>query len=127
MLNYKFDKSELKIFLLILFISFFIRFPYFFSDLIDGDEITFAIMGNWVMDGNLPYDGLTDFKTPLTFYLYGIFMKIFDGDIFSLRVIGTFFLGSTSFIIYLICKKIISINTILPSIFFFIVFKFFLF
>ena len=45
---------------------------------IDGDEITFVIMGNWVMSGNLAYDGLTDFKTPFLFYLYGILSNILD-------------------------------------------------
>ena len=65
--------------ILILLILFFINYKisFFSKGLIDGDEITFVIMGNWVMSGNLAYDGLTDFKTPFLFLSLRNFIKYF--------------------------------------------------
>ena len=109
--------NNFNILILLILFSLIIRFPFFSKGLIDGDEITFVIMGNWVMSGNLAYDGLTDFKTPFLFYLYGILSNILENNLYSLRLFGSVLIGISSFIYYKILEKLKIENCFIASIF----------
>ena len=62
--------SYLLLFLFILII----RFPFFFTDEFNWDESTYIIIGQWIVDGNLPYLEKTAIKPPLLYYLYSLFV-----------------------------------------------------
>ena len=55
------------VYLFLFGVALFIRFPFFFRDIIDHDESTFIFIGNSIADGYLPYDYLWDLKPPLLF------------------------------------------------------------
>ena len=56
------------------FFNFFLRLPFFFTDVFNWDESTYIIIGQWIVDGGLPYLGRTEIKPPLLGYLYSFFV-----------------------------------------------------
>ena len=42
-------------------------------------------MGQWILDGNLPYVDRTAVKPPLLYYLYALFVKLSFEEIFLIR------------------------------------------
>ena len=56
----------------IIFFVFSLKFPFFFTDVFNWDESTYIIIGQWIIDGGLPYIERTEVKPPLLGYLYAI-------------------------------------------------------
>ncbi len=97
--------SSFRIILLLSLIGLILRFPYFFPAVIDWDESTFILMGQNILDGNLPYTKFWDLKPPLTFYSFAFFIFVFGKSILAIRLGGFVFLIATSYILYLIGKQ----------------------
>ena len=89
-------------------VSVFIRFPFFFRDYIDRDESTFIIMGQSWANGYLPYTQLWDLKPPITFLYFAIIIKIFGKSFFAIRFFGAVMVAITSLFTYGIATKITS-------------------
>lgn len=87
-MNFFFNKLELnkyQIYAIILFSIIVFRLPFFFTDEFNWDESTYIIMGQWILDGNLPYVDRTAVKPPLLYYLYALFVNFSFGEIFLIR------------------------------------------
>lgn len=103
--------SRLKnkaVFLLLIGITFFIRFPFFFRDYIDRDESTFILLGQSWVDGHLPYTQLWDLKPPLTFAFFASIIYIFGKSFIAIRLAGALLVASTAFFTYKIALRITS-------------------
>ena len=92
---FKFNKYQ--IYCILLFLIIFFRFPFFFTDEFNWDESSYILIGQWIVDGNLPYVDRTAVKPPLLYYLYAFFVYLSSGEIFLIR-----FYGSLLFFINLI-------------------------
>ena len=73
---------------LLLLICILVRFPFYFPSVIGSDESTFILMGQNLLDGNLPYVDLWDNKPPLTFAFFALFI-LFGNSIIAVRIAGT--------------------------------------
>jgi hypothetical protein len=87
-------------FLLLLLVSFFIRFPFFFRDYIDRDESTFILVAQSWVEGNLPFTELWDVKPPLTFFFFASIIYAFGKSIFTIRLFGVVLVAISSFFTY---------------------------
>ena len=96
------------VFLLIIGVSCFLRFPFFFRDYIDRDESTFILMGQSWIEGNLPYTELWDLKPPITFLVFAGIIYVFGKSFIAIRLIGTLLVALTAFITYKIGEGIYS-------------------
>lgn len=88
------------VFLALLLITFFIRFPFFFRDYIDRDESTFILLGQSWADGFLPYTQLWDLKPPLTFAFFAVLISIFGKSFLAIRFTGVILVVITAFFTY---------------------------
>lgn len=105
------DYDNLKnrtVFFILLSISIFIRFPFFFRDYIDRDESTFILMGQSWVNGHLPYTELWDLKPPITFLYFASIIYAFGKSFFAIRFFGTLTVAITAFFTYKIGRKISS-------------------
>jgi 4-amino-4-deoxy-L-arabinose transferase-like glycosyltransferase len=73
---------------LILALCLFTRFPYFFPSVIDWDESTFILIGQDLLEGNLPYVNLWDVKAPLAYGFFAVVIALFGKSIVAIRVAG---------------------------------------
>jgi len=72
----------LAIFVLVL------RLPFFFRDVIDGEESSFILMGQAWLDGILPYVELWDDAPPLCYAAYALFIEVFGRWVPGVRIGG---------------------------------------
>ena len=79
-----------------------IRFPYFFPAVIDWDESTQIIMGQGILDGQLPYVDLWDNKPPLSFLSYAFFILFLGKSIVAVRLAGALCVMATAYLIYIV-------------------------
>lgn len=108
--EYNFKKNNFFIFFLLLSITVLVRLPWFFPSVINWDEGTYILMGQSVLDGNLPYMGFWEMKPPLAHFFYGSFIALFGKTIISIRFAGALCISIISFFTYLIGKKICNFN-----------------
>ena len=92
-------------FSLVLF-SILFRLPYFFFSTLNLDEGTFLLMGQSIVDGNLPYIELWDLKPPFAFVPYAISIELFGKSIAGVRLIGAICLGISAYFTYRIGNHI---------------------
>ena len=90
----------------LLIITVVIRFPYFFPAVIDWDESTQIIMGQDILDGQLPYIDLWDNKPPLSFLSYAFFILFFGKSIIAIRLAGSICVVTTAYLIYIVARNI---------------------
>ena len=76
------------------------RLPYFTVSVINWDESTFAILGQDLLDGHLPYTHLWDNKPPLVYVLFALFIGTFGRSITALRIGGVLCVWAASSILY---------------------------
>lgn len=100
--------SNRKIFLTLLLMTFFLRFPFFFQyDIRWGwDEFTFILMGQSLLDGHLPYTELWEIKPPLTFAAFAFFILLFGKSIVGVRLGGAICVLISAYITFHIGKHI---------------------
>ena len=94
--------------LILVVVSIFIRFPFFFRDYVDRDESTFILMGQSWVNGYLPYTQLWDLKPPITFLYFAIIIKLFGKSFFAIRLLGSLMVALTALFTYGIATKITS-------------------
>ncbi|MDO5970429.1 glycosyltransferase family 39 protein [Flavivirga aquimarina] len=71
------------------------------------DESLWSYIGRiWNRNGIPPYIGSVENKTPGVFILFAISDYIFNGSILFVRIIGIFAIITSSYFIYLFCKKV---------------------
>lgn len=105
----KYQNLDWKTVLFVLVVvSIFIRFPFFFRDYVDRDESTFILMGQSWVNGYLPYTQLWDLKPPITFLYFAIIIKLFGKSFFAIRLFGSLMVALTALFTYGIATKITS-------------------
>lgn len=103
----KYSKSAVSItFIYFFLLSFLFRLPFFFEAVISGDESTFILTGQSLLDGNLPYTELWDLKPPLLPAAFALFIALFGKSIVSIRIAGATCVALTSWFTYLIGSTI---------------------
>ncbi|MEC8833000.1 MAG: glycosyltransferase family 39 protein, partial [Bacteroidota bacterium] len=103
--NYQ-DLDWKTVLFVLVVVSVFIRFPFFFRDYVDRDESTFILMGQSWANGHLPYTQLWDLKPPITFLYFAIIIKLFGKSFFAIRFFGAVMVALTGLFTYGITKKI---------------------
>lgn len=102
------DYKNLKdhtVFLVLMGVSFFIRFPFFFRDYIDRDESTFILVAQSWVDGSLPYTTLWDIKPPIIYAFFAAIIALFGKSFIALRLTGTLIVTIIALFTYKIAKK----------------------
>lgn len=97
-----------SVYLILLAVSIFLRFPFFFRDYIDRDESTFILLGQSWANGHLPYTELWDLKPPLTFLFFKILISVFGKSFFAIRAMGAIMVAITGFFTYKIGEMVSS-------------------
>lgn len=92
-------KSALHV-LLLLFVVVIVRLPSFFFSVFDWDESTFTIVGQSILNGNMPYVDAWDIKPPLAYYAYALFIAAFGKSIVSIRLGGILCLYLSAVLLY---------------------------
>lgn len=71
------------------------------------DESLWSYIGRvWNRNGIPPYTGSVENKSPGVFILFAISDYIFNGSVLFVRIIGVFAIITSSYFIYLFCKRI---------------------
>ena len=97
-----------NVLLVLVLVTLFIRFPFFFRDYVDRDESTFIIMGQSWVNGHLPYTHLWDLKPPITFLFFASIITIFGKSFIAIRLFGALLVALTAFFTYLIGLRVTS-------------------
>lgn len=86
-------------------LSFLFRLPSFPFSVVDWDESTFAIMGDSLLRGHLPYTELTDNKPPLIFLLFAALQATFGKSLLAIRVAATVLTALTAWLCALTARR----------------------
>ncbi len=113
--------TRVKFLLVLAAITVLVRLPFFFHDVIDPDESTFILMGQDIVDGNLPYDKQWDLKPPLLFYSFAATIAVFGKSIPAIRLAGLLCVLAASSLIFLCAEKLRGPRTGFIAAFLFIV------
>lgn len=100
------SRSTIEIFIFLLFFALFLRLPFFFKYSFNWDENTFVLMGQSILDGNLPYIELWDNKPPLAFAPFAFFIWLFGKSIVGIRLGATIIVAVTGFITFRVGKRL---------------------
>ena len=73
----------------LLIFTVLVRAPFWFPDSVGGDESTLILMGQSVLNGQLPYTTYWDIKPPLAFMAHAIFIGVFGKSLVAIRLGGT--------------------------------------
>lgn len=92
-------------------VALLVRLPFFFVDVIDWDESTFVLMGQSLLDGDLPYVVLWDNKPPLCFVAFAAFIATFGKSIVGIRVAGWVCVVVTALLVWMILRRITTNGT----------------
>lgn len=104
--RFRLPQNPQWVFLCLALLALAMRLPYFFEAVIDWDESTFILLGQSVVDGNLPYTELLDVKPPLLWICFALFILVFGKTVVSIRLAGSVCVALTAFFTYLIGRKI---------------------
>ena len=77
------------------------RLPYFTVSVVNWDESTFALLGQDLLDGHLPYTHLWDTKPPLVYVMFALIIYLFGRSIVALRIGGVLCVWAASSVLYL--------------------------
>lgn len=113
-------KWIISFFLLLLIITTGIRFSTLNMTINnDIDEGYYLTIGQNIVEGGLPYRELWDNKGPILYFIFALIIKIVGNSILGLRIITIFLITASSFLIFLISRKILSdFSAMLAAIFF---------
>ncbi len=99
------------VFVILLCYTFFVRFPFFFRDYIDRDESTFILVGQSIVDGQLPYTTLWDLKPPVVFYFFAGIIYFIGKSMIAIRLAGVMAVALTAFFTFKFATKFTSVQT----------------
>ena len=77
---------DLYAFLLLAVVTLIDRLPYSFQSVIDWDESTHILLGQYWLEGFVPYKDLYEIKPPGVFALFAALAYVADGSIFVIRL-----------------------------------------
>ena len=80
--------------------TLWMRWPSFKHSVIDHDESTYIIIGEALWNGKLLYTDVWDTKPAGIFLLFGFVLKVFNGSIFTIRMLATLAISFTAFYLY---------------------------
>ena len=94
------------------------RAPFFNFPVIEWDEATFILLGQDLLNGNLPYTNLWDIKPPLLFYIMAVLDFLSNGDLYTLRLFGSIYTGAVLIVCYrLMLEKVSPIGAFAGTLF----------
>src|SRR3990167_10618855 len=99
-------RSKLRFFIVLFFITLFLRLSSFYYTFLDVDESQFAGFAHVLMDGGLPYKDSLDTKPPLIYLMYAACFFVFG----KYSMVGVHFIGllisfGVSLTLYRIAKE----------------------
>ncbi len=103
--------KDSTVFLGLILLSIFLRFPFFFRDYIDRDESTFILVAQSWVDGHLPYTELWDLKPPLVFLFFAMIIYVFGKSFIAIRFFGAVAVAVIALYTYKIGKEAHSSKT----------------
>jgi hypothetical protein len=74
-------------------------------EIIDWDISSYLVASNSVINGSLPYELQWESKGPLLFYVYGIIVKLVNGNFIYFKLINDLVLVAVSYLLYLSVKS----------------------
>lgn len=74
-------------------------------EIIDWDISSYLVASNSVISGSLPYELQWESKGPLLFYVYGIIVKLVNGNFIYFKLINDLVLVAVSYFLYLSVKS----------------------
>lgn len=86
-------------------LSLVFRLPDLPFLMVDWDENTFALMGDSLLRGHLPYTELTDNKPPLIFVLFAVLQLLFGKSILAIRLAATVLTALTAWLCALVARR----------------------
>jgi len=92
-----------------------VRFPAFFTDVINWDESTFILVGQGLADGHLPYTLLWDNKPPLGYAFFALVELIFPHSLAAIRIAGALVVGVSAFFVCSIATSVMPLGPALMS------------
>ena len=98
--------SSIGVFATLLLLAIFLRFPYLSISTINWDESTYILMGQSLLEGNLPYTQIWELKPPLAFLPYAFFIGIFGKSIEAIRIGAIILVTFSSYFIFLAAKEL---------------------
>ncbi len=98
--------TRVKLLLIVAVITLLVRLPFFCRDVVDPDEGTFVLMGQDILDGNLPYDKLWDLKPPLLFCFFAATIAVFGKSIPAVRFGGFLCALAAAWLIFLCAERV---------------------
>lgn len=116
------NKRQYFVYIGLLVFLFLVRFPSFFFSVFDWDESTFIIMGQSILDGNIPYLDAWDMKPPLSFAIFSLFIALFGKSLAAVRLGGLVCIYISSLLVYRSGKAIHSTTAGIIASLFLIVF-----
>ena len=99
---HKVTPSNLIVLITLLVIATVVRFPFLFPDVINWDESTYILMGQSILEGNLPYVELWEIKPPLAFLPYALISGLFDRSIMAMRIGALLLVAGTAYLTYIV-------------------------
>ncbi len=94
------------IILFLLFLTLFVRFPFWFRAVMDWDESTYILMAQSMLDGKLLYRDLWDINPPLSHASFALFIGLFGKSIVAVRACGAFCVLLSAVLTYYMGRKI---------------------
>lgn len=86
-------------------LSLLFRLPDLPFLMVDWDENTFALMGDSLLRGHLPYTELTDNKPPLIFLLFAGLQLLFGKSILAIRLASLLLTALTAWLCALVARR----------------------
>ena len=70
------------------------------------DESTFILLGQSIVDGNLPYNQLWDLKPPLAFGVFALPIALFGKSLAAIRVLGLLCVAASALMVHRIGSRV---------------------
>ena len=94
------NKSRYFVYIGLLVFLVLVRLPSLFFSVFDWDESTFILMGQNMLNGNIPYVTAWDMKPPGAFAIYAMFIALFGKSLAAVRIGGMICIYIASLFIY---------------------------
>jgi len=114
--------TNLPVYIGLIIALFLVRLPSFFFSVFDWDESTLILVGQSILNGDIPYVDAWEIKPPFSFSIYALFIILFGKSIISIRLGGFLCIYIASIITYKIGELIHNKTTGIISALFLIVF-----
>jgi 4-amino-4-deoxy-L-arabinose transferase-like glycosyltransferase len=115
-------KTNIPVYIGLFFVLLIVRLPSVFFSVFDWDESTMILIGQHIINGNMPYIDAWDMKPPLVFYIYALFIFLFGKSLFAIRLGGFLCIYCAALFVYKTGNAIHNRNAGILSALFLVVF-----